>query len=561
MTQVLAAVAAVLVLAAAVRWRDKLAPERKLLVAVLVVALGLHASGVLSDLPNVDKIISDVSATLGAWTYPIVAVLAFLETAAFAGLVVPGETVVIAGGVVAGQGEINVVYLIGLVWVAVVLGDTVGFLIGHRLGREFLQRHGPRVGITAERLEYIDGYFERHGGATIVLGRFVGFGRALVPFISGAAKMPYRSYLPYAVLGGGLWTATMCLLGYFFSRSFSTIVDVVGRASLVFGTLIAALALGVVAFRRLRRREQRERLARRLEQAAERPALRPLAAIVRPLWRSLLAPAGRYAAPRLRFLGRRLTPGGLGLEFTTVLAIFVVATYVFVLYAVILASDPGLTPADSELLDFSSRLEAEPAVSIAKVVTALGSLPFAAAAVLVTAIVLGVRGRWTELTALVGGFVVIYAGVHLAKAGIDRPRPPDPLTGTTGSAWPSGHAAYSTAYVAIAVIVARVRTGDIGRAPIRAHPSGYTHPGTGRQAALIGGAVAVAAVIGLSRIYLRVHYWSDVAGGWALGIAVFSLCAAIALVVGHMRQNGRPPSSAEGRRPGAAEPAAGGSQP
>ena len=543
LTQILAALAAALVAAAVVRWRERLALERKLIVAALLVALGLYASGVLSDLPDVDKIISDVSATLGAWTYPIVAVLAFLETAAFAGLVVPGETVVIAGGVVAGQGEINVVYLIGLVWVAVVLGDTVGFLIGHRLGREFLQRHGLRVGITAERLEYIDGYFERHGGATIVLGRFVGFGRALVPFICGAARMPYRSYLPYAVLGGGLWTATMCLLGYFFSRSFSTIVDVVGRASLVFGALIAALALGVFAFRRLRRREQRERLARRLEQAAKRPALRPLAAIVRPLWRSLLAPAGRYAAPRLRFLGRRLTPGRLGLEFTTVLAVLIVATYVFVVYAVILAGDPGLTPADSELLDFSSRLEAEPAVSIAKVVTALGSFPFVAGAVLATVIVLGVRGRWIEVTVLVAGLVLIYVGVNLAKAGIDRPRPPDPLVGAAGSAWPSGHAAYSTAYVAIAVIVTRVSAGAIGRA------------------SLIGGALALAAAIGLSRIYLRVHYWSDVAGGWALGIAVFSLCAVIALVVGHMRQNGRPPSSAEGRPPRAAKPAAGGSHP
>lgn len=555
LTQVLAAAAAVVVLAAAVKWRDRLAIERKLVVAALVVALGLYASGVLSDLPDVDEIISDVSETLGVWTYPIVAVIAFLETAAFVGLAVPGETVVIAGGVVAGQGEINIVYLIGLVWTAVVLGDSVGYLIGHRLGREFLRRHGSRVGITEERLQYIDGYFERRGGATIVLGRFVGFGRALVPFICGAAKMPYRSYLPYAVLGGGLWTASMGLLGYFFSRSFSTIVDVVGRASLVFGALVVVAALGVFAFRRLRRPEQRAEFARRLERAADRPALRPLAAALRSVWRSVLAPAGRFAAPRLRFFVRRLTPGELGLEFTTVCAVFVVAMYVFVLYAVILAGDPGLTPADSELLDLSERLETGAAVSVAKVVTALGSFPFVAGVVLMTAIVLGARRRWVELVSLVTGFLVIYAGVHLAKAGIDRPRPPDPLTGTSGSAWPSGHAAYSIAYVALAVIVARVSTragtggGAIGRAPIRA------------QAALVSGAVALAAAIGLSRIYLRAHYWSDVAGGWALGIAVFSLCAAIALIVVHMRQNGRSPPSRERRRVRAAEPTAGRSQP
>jgi len=114
-----------------------------------------------------------------------------------------------------------------------------------------------------------------------------------------------------------------------------------------------------------------------------------------------------------------------------------------------------------------------------------------------------------------------------------------PLT----TSFPSGHAAYSSAYVALALAAA------------------IAVPGLVRRVGLLMLGLLLAVVIGLSRIYLRVHYWSDVAGGWALGIAVFSLCAVIALVVGHMRQNGRPPSSAEGRPPRAAKPAAGGSQP
>src|SRR5918998_1420532 len=100
-----------------------------------------------------------------------VLVLAFLETGAFVGLVAPGETVVIAGGVVAGQGEIELLPLIGIVWACAVLGDTTSFYIGRRLGRPFLERHGPRVKITEERLQQVESYLQRHGGKTILIGR------------------------------------------------------------------------------------------------------------------------------------------------------------------------------------------------------------------------------------------------------------------------------------------------------------------------------------------------------------------------------------------------------
>ena len=101
--------------------------------------------------------IEDVAEALGPWTYALVAA-AFLETGAFVGLVAPGETIVIAGGVIAGQGEIQLLPLIGLVWACAVLGDTTSFYIGRRLGRRFLERHGPRFKITEERLEQVESY-------------------------------------------------------------------------------------------------------------------------------------------------------------------------------------------------------------------------------------------------------------------------------------------------------------------------------------------------------------------------------------------------------------------
>jgi membrane-associated phospholipid phosphatase len=115
--------------------------------------------------------------------------------------------------------------------------------------------------------------------------------------------------------------------------------------------------------------------------------------------------------------------------------------------------------------------------------------------------------------------------VQLAKAGIDRPRPDTPLVEAEGESYPSGHAAYSTIWVAAAVVVSRVV------------------PGIASRAALIGGSLVIAIAIGLSRIYLRVHYWSDVAGGWGLGAGIFGLCAAIGLVVAYVRHNGRQPTA------------------
>jgi undecaprenyl-diphosphatase len=115
---------------------------------------------------------------------------------------------------------------------------------------------------------------------------------------------------------------------------------------------------------------------------------------------------------------------------------------------------------------------------------------------------------------------MILVGVHEIKAEIDRPRPAGGLVDASGSSFPSGHAAYATFYVWAAVtIVLRLR------------------PGMTRGALVITAGIAIAALVGLSRVYLEVHYLSDVNGGWALGAAAFSLCAAVALIITTLRQN------------------------
>ena len=461
--------------------------EHKVLVggAVLVaVVVVLYLTGVIPHLPDAKKLIEDIATTLGPWTYVLVGLMAFLETGAFVGLIAPGETTILVGGVIAGQGEIELIPLIGLIWVCSVLGDTTSFFVGRRLGRDFMLRHGPRFKITEERLNQVEGYFERHGGKTILVGRFVGLIRAIAPFVIGSSGFPYRRFLPFSIIGCGLWSTLFCVLGYVFYRSFDRVASIAGKATLGFGIVVFLVAGAVLAYRR---------------------------------WgRQLMGRAG----PRLRFLGRRLTPGDLGLEFTTTVAVAGVGAYVFTLYAVVIDGGRDFTPADRRLLRMADDLRTSWLTDVLKVVTDLGALPVVIALSLPVLVVLASRRHFAELISLVVGVVALYVAVNLAKAGIDRPRPAGGLTDTEGASFPSGHAAYSTIWIALAVVVARAL------------------PGLASRAALVGGAVAVAAVVGLSRIYLRAHYWSDVAAGWALGAAILGLCAAVALVVNHIRNNG-----------------------
>jgi undecaprenyl-diphosphatase len=197
-----------------------------------------------------------------------------------------------------------------------------------------------------------------------------------------------------------------------------------------------------------------------------------------------------------------------------------VGSFVLVAYAITFGGSPGPTAGDSTAFNVAADLRTGWLTDAAKVVTDLGSaavtLPLAA----IAGIVLGARRRWLELATLVAALAIIYIGVAVVKDAVARPRPLHPLTGYSGSAYPSGHAAHAAIYPWLALVAGRV----LGR--------GWRW-GT---AALVAG-VSLAAVVGLSRVYLHVHYLSDVSGGWGLGATAFALSAAVALVVGHVRQN------------------------
>jgi undecaprenyl-diphosphatase len=256
--------------------------------------------------------------------------------------------------------------------------------------------------------------------------------------------------------------------------------------------------------------DNRARLRAWLERQAERPALRPVARVLSPVLRTTRRPA--------RFVWDRVTPGDLGLELTTLLAIASVGSFVFV-WDLVGVQDRELLMGDSMTLRLADRLHAEAGVTVAKAISVLGTLPVAIALVAAGAAVLLRHRRPRDAAALAIGLALTYVGVHLTKAAVDRPRPERALVEVDGSAYPSAHAAYSITWIAVAVALS------------------HALPNLASRFAFVTVSIAIAAAVGATRIYLRVHYLSDVVGGWALASAIFALCGTAALVIGYVRNN------------------------
>jgi membrane protein DedA with SNARE-associated domain len=219
--------------------------------ALAAAAFALVVGGVV-HLPDLEAFLTDLSDTLGPWTYLLVATLAFLETGAFVGLIAPGETAIVLGGVVAAQGGVDLGPMLLVAWVAAALGDLASFLLGQRLGRRFVVARGPRLGITAERLGQVETFFDRHGAKAILIGRFIGIVRAVAPFLAGASRMRLRAFLPWSLLGTALWASAFTLVGYAFNRSFASAAHALTHGALAAAVLVTAVLI-VRAYLRGRR--------------------------------------------------------------------------------------------------------------------------------------------------------------------------------------------------------------------------------------------------------------------------------------------------------------------
>ncbi len=151
---------------------------------------------------------------LGAYVYVGLFFIIFAETGLAVGFFLPGDSLLVVAGLFAAAGKLNLAILMSSLFVAAVIGDTVGYLTGRKMGRTLFTKPKSRF-FNPKHIAKAHAFYEKHGGKTIVIARFVPIVRTFAPIVAGAAEMSYRNFIFYNVFGGLLWIVSMLLAGYF----------------------------------------------------------------------------------------------------------------------------------------------------------------------------------------------------------------------------------------------------------------------------------------------------------------------------------------------------------
>jgi len=166
---------------------------------------------------HLDRHLAEVIQAYGTWTYALLFTIVFLETGLVVTPILPGDSLLFAAGSFAALGALDVSLLFGLLCAAAILGDTANYAIGHYLGPKVFHYERSRF-FTPDHLRRTHAFFEKYGGKTIIIARFVPIVRTFAPFVAGIGAMSYLRFLAYNVVGGVLWVAVCLFAGYFFGN-------------------------------------------------------------------------------------------------------------------------------------------------------------------------------------------------------------------------------------------------------------------------------------------------------------------------------------------------------
>lgn len=184
----------------------------------------------ISFILHIDKHLVDIINMFGPFSYIILFLIVFVETGVVIFPFLPGDSLLFASGAFAAQDAFNLGLLMVVFFVAAVIGDTVNYAIGKRVGMVIKPDTWFGKFINQEKMDKAEAFFNKHGGKTIVIARFMPFIRTFAPFIAGASRMNYRHFIIYNVLGAALWVLIATLAGYFFGtipvikENFSTVM-------------------------------------------------------------------------------------------------------------------------------------------------------------------------------------------------------------------------------------------------------------------------------------------------------------------------------------------------
>jgi membrane-associated protein len=165
---------------------------------------------------HIDKNLVLVIAKYGTLTYGLLFFVIFMETGLVVTPFLPGDSLLFAAGALAAMGSLNIVFLWGLMALAAVIGDTVNYWIGHRLGRGVFEK-GSKF-FKKEYLEEAEAFYAKHGGKAIILARFVPIVRTFAPFVAGISEMHYGKFISYNIIGGLSWVSLFLLGGFWFGN-------------------------------------------------------------------------------------------------------------------------------------------------------------------------------------------------------------------------------------------------------------------------------------------------------------------------------------------------------
>jgi membrane-associated protein len=166
---------------------------------------------------HIDRHLAEIIASYGLWTYGVLFLIIFAETGLVVTPFLPGDSLLFATGTFCAKPEtgLNVHLMAGLLWIAAVLGDTLNYWIGARIGPAVFKREDSMF-LRKKHLERAHAFFEKYGGRAIILARFVPIVRTFVPFVAGVGQMTYVRFLAYNIIGGFIWIYAFTYAGYWF---------------------------------------------------------------------------------------------------------------------------------------------------------------------------------------------------------------------------------------------------------------------------------------------------------------------------------------------------------
>jgi membrane-associated protein len=194
--------------------------------------------------------------TIATAGYFVLIFVVFAETGLAAGFFLPGDSLLFVAGLFAADGKFNLFILLFTVFAAAVVGDAVGYLTGAKMGPHLFKRPKSLL-FKPSHLQKAHAFYEKYGGKTIIIARFVPIVRTFAPIVAGAAQMPYRTFVVYNVIGGFLWVFTMILGGYFLGRAFPFLREHLEIVIIVI-VLLSIIPAVVEIIKSRRRKEQAE---------------------------------------------------------------------------------------------------------------------------------------------------------------------------------------------------------------------------------------------------------------------------------------------------------------